>query len=80
MTHDVKAELLAENARRVYEGSLRARLESEHRGEFVAIEPESGDYYLGRTLSEAIQAARRGHPDRMPFAMRVGQRSTCKSK
>ena len=49
----------------VYVNRLRAVLEPEHTDDFVAIEPESGDYFLGKTLSEAIGAARRCHPDRL---------------
>jgi hypothetical protein len=62
-------------AERVYEGRLRAVLVPEHSNDFVAIEPESGDYFLGRTLSEAIGAARRAHPDRLAHAMRVGHKA-----
>ncbi len=67
-----ESEVVAQRARLVYDRTLRVKLEAEHTDEFVAIEPESGDYFLGRTLSEAIQAARRAHPERLPFAMRVG--------
>lgn len=38
----------------------------------VAIEPDSGDFFLGKTLSEAIQASRAAHPNCLAFAMRVG--------
>ena len=48
------------------------KLEQEHWSQFLAIEPESEDYFLGETLSEAMQAARRAHPDRMCFGMRIG--------
>jgi hypothetical protein len=40
--------------------------------DFVAIEPDSGEYFFGKTLSEAIQASRAAHPNRLAFAMRVG--------
>jgi hypothetical protein len=59
-----------------YQQQLRSTSESTHRGEYVAIEPESGDYFLGKTLSEAIQAARAAHPDRLPLALRVGHKTT----
>ncbi len=62
-------------AEEVYTARLRAILEPEHLDEFVAIEPESGDYFLGKTLSEAIGAARRSHPDRLAHAMRVGHKT-----
>ncbi len=62
-------------AEELYESRLRPVLEAEHRDEFVAIEPESGDYFPGKTLSEAIGAARRSHPDRFAHTMRVGHKA-----
>ena len=59
-------------ARRIYEERLRETLELSHRDQFVAIEPISGDYFTGPTLSEAIGASRAKHPDRMAHALRVG--------
>lgn len=67
---------VANRASAIYEQRLRGRLEATNPDDFVAIEPESGDFFLGRTLSEAIQAARTAHPNRLPFALRVGHRST----
>ena len=55
-----------------YERELRASLEVAHPHAFVAIEPISRTYYLGKTLSEAGRNARKAFPDRMSFAMRVG--------
>jgi hypothetical protein len=62
-------------AEEIYTARLRAVLEPEHVDEFVAIEPESGDYFLGGTLREAMRAARRSHPDRLTHAMRVGHKA-----
>ena len=59
----------------IYEQRLRSRLEESHPDEFVAIEPVSGDHFLGETLSEAIGAARSLYPDRLPHALRVGHRA-----
>ena len=67
---------LARRAGVIYEQRLRAQLEHTHPDEFVAIEPDSGDYFLGRTLSDAIQAARSAHPARLPFILRVGHKAT----
>jgi hypothetical protein len=63
---------LVRRAEEVYAVKLRSQLEANHRDEFVAVEPESGDFYLGKTLSEAMGAARDAHPDRLSHAMRVG--------
>jgi hypothetical protein len=66
---------VAKRATELYENQLREDLERTHLNEFVAIEPDSGEYFLGSTLSEAIQAARRHYPDRITFAVRVGASS-----
>ncbi len=58
----------------IYEQRLRTRLEATNLDDFVAIEPESGDFFLGKTLSEALEAARAAHPARLPFVVRVGHR------
>jgi predicted phosphoribosyltransferase len=55
-----------------YERNLKRQLELTSPNEFVAIEVESGDYFLGKTMSEAIQAARAAHPEQIPFVVRVG--------
>ena len=62
-------------AEEIYATRIRADLEPEHVDEFVAIEPQSGDYFLGKTLSEAMGAARKSHPNRLAHAMRVGQKA-----
>jgi hypothetical protein len=72
-THAV--EDFVRSAKLLYEHKLRATLENSHRNEFVAIEPISGEYFLGRTLSEALGAARNAHPDRLSHVMRVGHRA-----
>lgn len=66
------ASQVAARARAYYDQALRVQLEAEHQDEFVAIEPVSGEYFLGRTLSEAVAAARQAHPGRLSQAMRVG--------
>jgi hypothetical protein len=63
---------LYQRAERFYQERLRTELERSHLNDFVAIEPESGDYFLGRTLSEASAAASAAHPDRRCCVLRVG--------
>lgn len=66
---------LVRGAERIYNERLRGQLEGLHRNEFVAIEPMSGDYFLGRTLSEALGSARSAHPNRLSHTIRVGHRA-----
>jgi hypothetical protein len=63
---------VALRAEQFYETNLRRELEAKHRDSFVAIEPESGDYFLGDSLSAAIQSARAAYPNRISFAIRIG--------
>jgi hypothetical protein len=67
---------LARRAQAIYDERYREHLEATHADEFVAIEPDSGEFFLGATLSEAIQAARAAHPHQIPFAVRVGHQAT----
>jgi len=69
------SEDVADHARQIYDERLRATLEQSHMNEFVAIEPISGDYFLGRTLSEAIGESRKKYPERLAHAMRVGHKA-----
>lgn len=71
MTSKQTADVAAE-AKQLYETKLRVMLERSHQDKFIAIEPLSGEYFLAKTFSEAIQASRRAHPDRLAFAMRIG--------
>jgi hypothetical protein len=70
-----ESESLARQAELIYEQRLKDRLEESHRNEFLAIEPVSGDFFLGRTLGEAIAAARQAHPDRLSHALRIGHKA-----
>jgi hypothetical protein len=63
---------IAKNAKEVYEKEFKARLEAEHRDEFVAIEPVSKSFFLGDTFIDAALAAKRAHPDRKSFVIRIG--------
>ena len=63
---------VAKRATTIYDQRLRTELERDHLYQFVAVESDSGDFFLGATLSEAIQAARKAHPDRIIYTLRIG--------
>ena len=66
---------VAKRAKELYAERLQTELESEHLNRFVAIEPESAEYFLGDTFSEAVGAARVAHPDRISFVIRIGHQA-----
>jgi len=68
---------LDQDGEAVYEKHLAA-LEPQHSGEFVAIEPSSGRYFLGETATAALVAARNAMPDSLFFLTRVGRTSAHK--
>jgi len=63
---------IAERAKQVYETELKEQLESDHRDEYVAIEPESKSFFLGASFIDAAMAARMAYPDRKSFVLRIG--------
>lgn len=63
---------LIDRAKQTYTDELAAKLEPEHSGEFVAIELETGDYFVGEDEVEAADKARAaGHEGSLWF-LRVG--------
>lgn len=77
-TSTTLASTLVEDGEAVYEKQLKAALEPQHSGEFVAIEPSSGRYFLGETATAALVAARDAMPESLFFLTRVGRTSAHK--
>ena len=63
---------LVKEGQALYENHLKAALEPHHFGEFVAIEPVTGRYFLGETATSALVSARNAMPESQFFLMRVG--------
>lgn len=74
MLQELSDDELVRQAKAFYESELRDTLEATQPDVFVAIEPVSRTYYIGQTLSEAGQYARRAHPERISFGVRVGHK------
>jgi hypothetical protein len=67
-------EELARKGEQVY-SKIRERLEAERPGQFVAIEVESGDYFLGETIQEADEKASAKYPHGVFYIVRIGRRA-----
>ena len=67
---------LGRRCRAIYEAKLKDRLEQTNMDESVAIEPDSGDYFIGKTLAEVAVLAEKASPDRRCLALRVGHDAT----
>ena len=66
---------LIERAKRIYAEQLQDVLERQHRNRFVAIEPESGEYFVADTFDEAVKSARAKHPARLSHTIWIGHRA-----
>ena len=66
-----KQKSVADAARPIFE-SLKGQLEADHLNLFVAIEPLSGEHFIGDTISEAICESRRKYPTRLVHTFRIG--------
>jgi hypothetical protein len=66
---------IIERAKHIYTEQLQAVLEPEHLDRFVAIEPESGEHFLGDTFDEAVRSARAKYPFRLSHTIRIGHRA-----
>ena len=64
-----------DRAKQIYANQLQSDLESQHMDRFVAIEPESGDYFLADTFDEAVKSARTKYPNRLSHTIRIGHRA-----
>ncbi len=67
---DERAEFIS-RGQVVYE-KLKSDLEPAHEGDILAIHPESGDHFLGKTLNEADEKAFATYPDEWLYFVRLG--------
>ena len=42
------------------------------KGMIAVIEPDSGDYFLGKTLLEALKKAEKQYPNKLFYSIRIG--------
>lgn len=64
---------LVKRGQNTYKQRLASILEPSHLGEFVAVEPDSGQYFLGTTASAALVAAHAAMPNNLFYLTRVGR-------
>ena len=59
---------------------IRDRLERDHHGDYVMIEADSGDYFVGKTSDEALRQAETAHPGKAFCLIRIGYQAAHKMK
>lgn len=71
---------LADKARAIYKDTLKEILEPEYIGQIVAIEVDSGDWFLGESVVDAALKARQKYPDKLFHFIRIGFRAVHKKR
>jgi hypothetical protein len=69
---------LARRGEAYYDEHLRAKIETEHKGEFLVLDVETGDYELGTSQAAALERAIAKHPGTVFHIQRVGYRAAAR--
>ena len=70
---------IGEKGRELFK-TISEELERDHRGKLVAIEVDSGDYFIGDTAMEADEKAKGKYPDKAFYFGRIGFRAAVSFK
>jgi len=62
---------IAEEGAKIYE-SIKSQHEPIQNCKFLAIDIESKDTFLGNTSSEAVESARKAHPNKVFYVVKIG--------
>ena len=62
---------IAEEGAKIYE-SIKLRFEPAQNGKFLAIDIDSKDTFIGNTSSEAVELARKAHPNKVFYVVKIG--------
>lgn len=68
---DIDTTQLLEEGEEIYK-KLRPQLEPKYKGKIMAIEVDSGDYFIGDTVSDAGRKAKEKHPDKIFHFVKIG--------
>lgn len=79
MESEVDLRKIGEKGREIFK-KVSEELERDYRGKFVAIEVDSGDYFIGDTGVEASKKAREKYPTKVFFQGKIGYRASVSFK
>jgi hypothetical protein len=68
------AEICA-RGRAYYEDRLRATLEPEHRGQFLILDIETGEYAITNDYVHSLLEQQKKHDGRIQYVMQIGERA-----
>ena len=66
---------IVQRGQEIYERAIRPQVEASHKGEFLVINIETGEYEMDADEVAAGKRAKAKYPDAALFSMRVGYRA-----
>lgn len=71
-----RADRIAEAAKKIYSGKIQEQAEAAHRGEYLVIDIDSGDYSVAPTEDEALESIELRRPEGTYYLLRVGYKAS----
>lgn len=72
MTQTTSDQDIARRGQALYESRICAVVEAEHKGKFLVLDVDSGDYEIDAEDIMAMKRARAKHPDAVFYIARIG--------
>ena len=69
-THEI-----VQRGQEIYERQIRDKVLTEHRGKFLVVDTETGDYEIDKEDVTALKRLRARHPDAVFYILRIGYRA-----
>lgn len=66
---------IAQRGQALYEQQIRERVEADHKGEFLVVEVDTGDFEMDAAAVNALERAHIKHPNGALYLIRIGHRS-----
>lgn len=63
---------IVQRGQALYDERIRAQVEASHRGKFLALDIETGEYEIDVDELAALQRAKAKHPDAALYLLRIG--------
>ena len=71
-TMETTTQSLAQRGQQLYDQHIRAQVEEAHRGDFLVLHVDSGDYEIAEDELTAFRRAKAKHPGAQFYFLRIG--------
>jgi len=68
----LKEDIIKKGEAHYYKRILTSELEKRYKGKIIAIDPDTGDYFMGDSVIEACQKGEKKYPEKVFLLKRIG--------